>query len=144
MSVFVWPTPFRALAKCNQRGIDKDYGPTGHSGCAEKKSGLALAAGTETYILRHSGTRWRTAAYTDTDRHTHGQTHRVRESDLDSINKGIVLSPDICSKCLTQLNPLIDTSNVVGSASTLHPGSSPDGTHPSHCHSLRLNHFLCL
>lgn len=40
MSVFVWPTPFRALAKCNQRGIDKDYGPTGHSGCAEKKVAL--------------------------------------------------------------------------------------------------------
>lgn len=53
MSVFIWPTPFRALAKRNQRGIDKDYGPTGHSGCAEE-SGLALAAGTETYILRHS------------------------------------------------------------------------------------------
>lgn len=82
--------------------------------------------------------------HTQTQTDTHGQTHRVRESDLDSINKGIVLSPDICSKCLTQLNPLIDTSNVVGSASTLHPGSSPDGTHPSHSHSLRLNHFLCL
>lgn len=62
MSVFVWPTPFRALAKRNQRGIDKDYGPTGHSGCAEE-SGLALAAGSETYILRHSGI------------HKHTQTH---------------------------------------------------------------------
>lgn len=49
MSVFVWPAPFGALAKCNQHGIDKNYGPTGHSGCAEA-SGLTLASGTETYI----------------------------------------------------------------------------------------------
>lgn len=76
MSVFVWPTPFRALAKRNQRGIDKDYGPTGHSGCAEE-SGLALAAGTETYILRHSGIRWHAAPYTNTQAHTN--TH---EADL--------------------------------------------------------------
>lgn len=64
MSVFVWPTPFRALAKRNQRGIDKDYGPTGHSGCAEE-SGLALAADTETYILRL------TLAHSDIHKHTH-------------------------------------------------------------------------
>lgn len=70
MSVFVWPTPFRALAKRNQHGIDKDYGPTGHSGCAEESS-LALAAGTETYILRHSGICWHTATYTCTHTYTH-------------------------------------------------------------------------
>lgn len=85
MSVFVWPTLFRALAKLNQRGIDKDYGPTGHSGCAEE-SGLALAAGTETYILRHSGIRWHTAMHTL--RHT--QTHAAREADLHIVNKGRV------------------------------------------------------
>lgn len=81
MSVFVWPTPFRALAKCNQRGIDKDYGPTGHSGCAEE-TGLALAAGTETYILRHSGVCWHTSMYTN--------TCSAREADLHSVNKGRV------------------------------------------------------
>ncbi len=81
MSVFAWPTPFRALAKCNQRGIDKDYGPTGHSGCAEE-TGLALAAGTETYILRHSGVRWHTPMYTN--------TCSVSETDSHSVNKGRV------------------------------------------------------
>lgn len=87
MSVFVWPTPFRALAKCNQRGIDKDYGPTGHSGCAEE-SGLALAAGTETYILRHSGICWHTATYTNTLRHTNTWSERGRLAY--SVNKGRV------------------------------------------------------
>lgn len=83
MAVFVWPTPFRALAKRNQCGIDKDYGPTGHSGCAEE-SGLALAAGTETYILRHSGT------HVGTQRHTqaHTQTLAAKGADLHSVNKG--------------------------------------------------------
>lgn len=75
MSMFVWPTLFRALAKRNQHGIDKDYGPTGHSGCAEE-SGLDLAAGTETYILRHSGIRWLTVTYTNT--HTNTCSQRIK------------------------------------------------------------------
>lgn len=37
MSVFVWPTPFWAVVRRNRRGIDKDYGPRGHSGCARRK-----------------------------------------------------------------------------------------------------------
>lgn len=105
MSVFVWPTPFRALAKCNQRGIDKDYGPTGHSGCAER-SGLALAAGTETYILRHSGKCWHTETYTNARRHTHTRacTNTCSER-LTQRQQGEGQSPNIRSKCLTQLNP---------------------------------------
>lgn len=62
MSVFVWPTPFRALVERTQRGIDKDYGPTGHSGCA-KENGPALVAGTETYILRHRSICWHRQRY---------------------------------------------------------------------------------
>ena len=65
MSVFVWPTPFSALAKRNQRGIDKDYGPTGHSGCAEKVASLWQLALKHIYLG--------TVAYARIQRHT--QTH---------------------------------------------------------------------
>lgn len=88
MSVFVWPASFRALAKCNQRGIDKDYGPTGHSGCAEKKSGLALAAGTETYILRHSSIRWHTVTYTNTLRRTRKSTWSKERQTCKASTRG--------------------------------------------------------
>lgn len=83
MSVFVWPTPFGAHAKRNQRGIDKNYGPTGHSGCAEE-SGLTLASGTETYILRHSGIRWQTETHTNTLRHRHKHMQREQQTCIAS------------------------------------------------------------
>lgn len=90
MSVFVWLTPFRALAKRNQCGIDKDYGPTGHSGCAEE-SGLALAAGTETYILRHSGTHVGTQRHTQA--HTHKHLQRERQTYIASTRGGSESKP---------------------------------------------------
>lgn len=107
MSVFVWPTLSRALAKLNQRGIDKDCGPTGHSGCAEE-SGLALATGTETYILRHSGVRSHTEAYTNT-LGTCRERDREREAETESqtyiaSTRGVSESKHP-SKCLTQLTP---------------------------------------
>lgn len=40
MAVFVWPAPFWAVVRRNRRGIDRDYGPRGHSGCCEKKVAL--------------------------------------------------------------------------------------------------------
>jgi len=73
MTVFVLPSPFWVLAKLNQRGIDKDYGPTGQSGCAEE-SGLAL----EHIYLG-------TVAYAGTQRPT--QTDAARKADLHIANK---------------------------------------------------------
>lgn len=73
------------LRNVNQHGIDKDYAPTGHSGSAEE-SGLALAARTETYILRHSGVLLAHATHTNTLTFAH-KTHSEKEADLRSVNK---------------------------------------------------------
>lgn len=37
MSVFAWPAPFWVVVRRKWRGIDKDYSPRGHSGCARRK-----------------------------------------------------------------------------------------------------------
>lgn len=141
MSVFVWPASFRALAKCNQRGIDKDYGPTGHSGCAEKKKVALLwqLALKHIYLgtAAYAGTQWHTQTHSD----THAKAHGAKRGRLAKRQQGESQSPNIRSKCLTQLNPS-DTLNGVGYPSTLHPGSSPDGT-PPHL-SRPLARSLCL
>lgn len=94
--LFVPLCVFRDLAKLNQRGIDKDYSPTGHSGCAAE-SGLAPAAGTETYTLRHSGKRWHTQTRTN--------IRIERQTYCTSCQQWERQSPNIRSKCLTPLNP---------------------------------------